>query len=504
MKKLITLFVLIILGTSAFSQTVSWAFLQWEAAATITEGQSFEAGAAVFAEGLTNSATASTTGEGMVCEIGYSSTDSDPSLTGWTWSSIPFNADWGNNFYFQGTLPGVPAGTYFYTFRFKLGTDPYKYAGTNGLWDGTGSLNKSFTVVPAIASHVTWANLQWEASTTITQGQSFEAGAVAFADGLTNAVASTTGEGMICEIGYSSSDTDPSTSDWTWSTVPFNADWGDNFYFQGMASGMLPGTNYYTFRFKLGTDDYVYAGTDGLWNGTSSLNKTFTVNPTPSHVTWAYPQWEASATINEGQSFEAGAVAFAEGLTNAVVSTSGEGMICEIGYSSSDTDPSSAGWTWSVIPFNADWGDNFYFQGSLSSVQAGSYFYTFRFKLGDDAYKYAGTNGLWDGTGSVNKSFVVNPAVGIASNVSDNPSMSVYPNPVNNGVINLALNNLRAGEYKLIMMDLTGKVIQRTKLSCTTGTNIFNIPVSVAKGTYLLQVSSPDNTGKLNLKTVIE
>jgi hypothetical protein len=633
MRKLITLFVLTFFVTVAYSQTITWAYLQWEGSTTITEGQSFEAGATVFADGLTN-AVVSTTGEGMTCEIGYSSSNTDPSLTGWTWSSIPFKEDWGDNFYFQGTLPGLTKGIYFYTFRFKLGADPYKYAGTSGLWNGTSSVNKSFTVNPATLSHVTWAGLQWEATTTITQGQSFEAGAVAFADGLTNAVTSTTGEGIICEIGYSSSNTDPSLSGWTWSTISFNADWGDNFYFQGSVSGMSPGTYFYTFRFKLGTDEYVYAGTDGLWNGTSSVNKSFTVNPTPSHITWAYLQWEAPATITEGQSFEAGAVAFADGFTNAIVSTTGDGMICEIGYSSSNADPSSSGWTWSSVPFNADWGDNFYFQGVLSGVPAGSYFYTFRFKLGDDSYKYAGTNGLWNGTSSVNKSFTVNPIpasitwaylqweasttisegqsfeagavvfadgltnvvnsttgegitsdigysssntdpssagwtwqsvlfnadwesnfyyqgfltdvpVGeyfytfrfklgddpykyagtdglwngttsvnktftvnsltdIASNEFKTPSISAHPNPVTKGVINLVLNNLTAGEYSFILVDMAGQVIQNNKLLCDTGTNIFNIPTTAAKGIYLLQLSSAHNTRRLNMKTVIE
>ena len=484
---------------------ISWANLQWEGSTTITQGQSFEAGAVVFAEGVTNTATASTTGEGITCEIGYNTTNTDPSTTGWTWSSIPFNADWGNNLYYQGSVSGMAVGSYFYTFRFKSGSGSYSYAGTNGLWNGTSSVNKSFTVNPAPA-HITWANLQWESASTINQGETFYAGSKAYADGITNvATASTTGEGIICEIGYNSTNTDPSSIGWTWSSVSFNSDWGSEFYYQGGISGLGAGTYYYTFRYKLGTDDYKYAGTDGLWNGTSSLNKSFIVNPAPSHVTWAYLQWAASTAIFTNQSFEAGTTVFADGLTNAAVaSTTGEGMTCDLGYSSTNNDPASTGWTWSAASFNSDWGSNFYYQGSASSIPAGTYYYTFRFKLGSDAYKYAGTNGLWDGTSSVNGSFVV------ASTTSTNiPEMNkslvtLCKNPVRNNMIILNMNNSLSGKYKLALFDNIGRMIENIEIFNTQGTSNISIPVSkITNGIYHLQVISPDNS-KSMLKVLFE
>jgi hypothetical protein len=275
MKKLVTILAVSVLSITAFSQTITWAYLQWAASTNINQGQVFEAGAAVFADGLTN-AVNSTTGEGITCELGYSSSNTNPSSSGWTWTSIAFNGDWGNNFYYQGTVSDIPAGSYYYTFRFKLGTDDYKYAGTNGLWDGTGSVSGTFTVNPAPAE-ITWAYLQWAAATTINSGQSFEAGATVFAEGLTNTVNSTTGEGMTADLGYSSTNNDPSSTGWTWTPVAFNSDWGNNFYFQGSVSGIPAGSYYYNFRFKLGSGDYKYAGTDGLWNGTSSVNGSLTV-----------------------------------------------------------------------------------------------------------------------------------------------------------------------------------------------------------------------------------
>ena len=483
---------------------ISWANLQWEGSTTINQGQSFEAGGVVFAEGVTNVPTASTTGEGIVCEIGYSITNTDPSTTGWTWSSIPFNADWGNNFYYQGSVAGMAAGTYYYTFRFKSGSGSYSYAGTNGLWNGTSSVNKSFAVNPAPA-HITWANLQWESASTINQGETFYAGSKAFADKLTNAAtASTTGEGIICEMGYSSTNSDPSTSGWTWSTASFNADWGNEFYYQSGLSGLSAGTYYYTFRYKLNTDAYVYAGSDGLWNGTSSVNKSFIVNPAPSHVSWANLQWAASTTITTNQSFEAGAVAFADGLTNTVTSTTGEGMTCDLGYSSANSDPSSTGWTWSPISFNADWGSNFYFQGSVSGIPAGEYYYTFRFKLGSDSYKYAGTNGLWDGSSSVNGSFVVTSETAINTLEMSKFPITLFQNPVRNNNLILNINNSLSGKYKLALYDNLGRLIKTFEISNVEESSKVSIPLArIIKGIYHLQVITPDNKKSI-VKVVFE
>lgn len=359
-------------------------------------------------------------------------------------------------------------------------------------------MKKLFTIfaitalsLSAYSQTISWAYLQWAAATTINQGQVFEAGAAVFADGLTNTMTSTTGEGITCELGYSSTNNDPSSTGWTWTSIAFNSDWGNNFYYQGTVSGITAGTYYYTFRFKLGTDSYKYAGTNGLWNGTSSVNGTFTVNPAPAHVTWAYLQWAASTTINTSQSFEAGAVAYADGLTNAVTSTTGEGMTCDLGYSSTNNDPSSTGWTWTPVAFNSDWGNNFYFQGSVSGIPAGTYYYNFRFKLGSDAYKYAGSNGLWDGTGSVNGSFTVTSATAI-NKVDAGNSISIIQNPVKNGIIKLKFENQSAGLYIVRLFDCTGRLVlnkafENSDISTERDIELTNCP----KGIYNLQIISP-------------
>ena len=113
-------------------------------------------------------------------------------------------------------------------------------------------------------------------------------------------------------------------------------------------------------------------------------------------ITWANLQWKSAGSINEGDAFEAGSRVFADGITNAMESQTGEDITCEIGYSLNDTDPSGEGWTWTSSWFNGDWGDNFYYQGRIEGLSAGTYYYTFRVRNADGPYKYAGSNGLWD------------------------------------------------------------------------------------------------------------
>jgi len=102
----------------------------------------------VFISGLTNLAEPATSGNKHVtCEIGYSATDPNPSGAGWTWTTCPWNSDWGNEYYYQGFTPAVSeAGTYYYTFRYRIDNGAYVYAGTDGLWNGANSVCGTFQV----------------------------------------------------------------------------------------------------------------------------------------------------------------------------------------------------------------------------------------------------------------------------------------------------------------------------------------------------------------------
>lgn len=74
-------------------------------------------------------------------------------------------------------------------------------------------------------------------------------------------------------------------------------------------------------------------------------------------------------------------------------------------------------------------------------------------------------------------------------------AMSIYPNPVTNGVINLQLTNQPGGTYKLSLTNAIGQVIFTGSkiMNSTTGTVQINLPSALQSGMYQLEVISPAN-----------
>ncbi|MDG5491714.1 GEVED domain-containing protein [Psychroserpens sp. SPM9] len=74
---------------------------------------------------------------GISAWIGYSDTDTDPSLeVGWTWIPADFNVEVGNNDeYFTNLADGLAEGTYYYASRFSLNGGPLTYGGAGGAWN---------------------------------------------------------------------------------------------------------------------------------------------------------------------------------------------------------------------------------------------------------------------------------------------------------------------------------------------------------------------------------
>ena len=261
--------------------SVSWANLQWIADEELELGEMLDAGAKVFVNGLTNSDLEAGFGnEQFEVEIGYGK-EADPTVSSWTWKAIPFSSDWGDDYYFQGKSDPINiAGTYYYSFRIKYAGKDYVYADSNGLWNGTSALSKTFTVKDSEFARysVTWANIQWIASDHLTVGGLLEAGAKVFVPGLTDSADSYGTEQFEVEIGYGVESTPVGTS-WTWYPISFNADWGIEYYFQGKTEAInTPGTYYCGFRIRFAGKDYVYADLNGLWDSTSAMSKTFTVS----------------------------------------------------------------------------------------------------------------------------------------------------------------------------------------------------------------------------------
>ena len=124
--------------------------LQFPGTATVAFGSDVTIYAQGYEAGVTE---APGPGTGVQAWIGYSTTNSNPN----TWSNwIPatFNVQVGNNDEFMISLgAALPAGTYYYASRWRLGTGVYSYGGFNagggdGFWDGTNDVSGVLTVSP--------------------------------------------------------------------------------------------------------------------------------------------------------------------------------------------------------------------------------------------------------------------------------------------------------------------------------------------------------------------
>jgi len=258
---------------SISTDAVDYCNLQFPSTATITEGGTVAVFAQAFEPGVTEAAGA---GSGLVSWIGYSSTNTDPSGTGWTWLPAIFNVQVGNNDEFTAALgSGLAPGTYYYASRFQLNGGPFRYGGfPNGFWNGTTQNSGVLTVNPSV---VDFCNVQFPASGTIVAGNNFNVFAQVFEAGVTEAPGQ--GAGIQGWIGYNTTNNDPSSVGWTWIPATFNVQSGNNDEYQAEIGSALPqGTYYYASRFQLGSGAFRYGGFNGgFWNGTTNVNGVLTV-----------------------------------------------------------------------------------------------------------------------------------------------------------------------------------------------------------------------------------
>lgn len=145
----------------------------------------------------------------------------------------------------------------------------------------------------------------------------------------------------------------------------------------------------------------------------------FSIEPAPTDTLDYYNlQWPANGTINAGDTFDVYAQAYEAGLTD-VTSGQAPGIEAWIGYSTSDTDPSGAGWTWIAANFNTEVGNNDEYMLNLGAAifTPGTYYYASRWSLNSGPYTYGGYNtgagdGAWDGTDDVSGVLTVNTPPG--------------------------------------------------------------------------------------------
>ncbi len=133
-----------------------------------------------------------------------------------------------------------------------------------------------------------YANLQFPASATITQGGNTTVYGQVYEGGLTDVAPNIVGQapGINAWVGVSTTNTNPNT--WTtWTTATWNSGAVSNNdeYQLTIGAALAPGTYYYATRFQLNGGAFVYGGINqsppnngNFWDGTTFVNGILTVN----------------------------------------------------------------------------------------------------------------------------------------------------------------------------------------------------------------------------------
>lgn len=95
----------------------------------------------------------------------------------------------------------------------------------------------------------------------------------------------------------------------------------------------------------------------------------------------------------------------------------------------------------------------------------------------------------------------------VETNENNLPNISIFPNPVNHGRFQIKTSNVKEkGEYKMLLLDITGQAIMEGKmnLGLKTNTNSFNFPVRHTKGVYVVQIADTFNRTIYSQQLIVE
>ncbi|MEO6611245.1 MAG: T9SS type A sorting domain-containing protein [Chitinophagaceae bacterium] len=84
--------------------------------------------------------------------------------------------------------------------------------------------------------------------------------------------------------------------------------------------------------------------------------------------------------------------------------------------------------------------------------------------------------------------------------------ITVYPNPVTEGVVRMTLTDQPAGRYQVQLLDLSGKMISSKEINVSSESQVeeFRFPELSVKGTYLLRVYSEVNKVNVTNKVIVQ
>ena len=154
------------------------------------------------------------------------------------------------------------------------------------------------------------------------------------------------------------------------------------------------------------TTDY----TGATRSGTTPSMGAYEGGVVPALVDWANLQWPPTATITEGETFDAYAQVYEPGVTDAV--GQGAGIESWFGWNDADTDPST--WTnWIEGTYNGDAGNNDEYMAAIGAgITSGTYYYASRFRITGGTYQYggytAGGGNFWGVGGAASGVLTVN------------------------------------------------------------------------------------------------
>ncbi|RXJ52715.1 choice-of-anchor D domain-containing protein [Gelidibacter gilvus] len=270
--------------TAASTATVDYCNLQFPQNGNITVGNGFDVYAQVYKAGITEAAGQ---GAGISAWIGYNILNNNPNSAEWTWLPATFNGQSGNNDEYVANIgTTLTSGTYYYASRFQLDGGPYSYGGYSGsgggFWDGTSNLSGVLSV-----DTVDFCNLQFPGIGTINLGDAFDVYGQVYEQGITPGTGQ--GPGIIAEIGYSPTNTNPNT--WTnWIPATYNAacldcnDGQNDEYAANLGAAITShGIYYYATRFRLNSGIWSYGGimADGsagsFWDGSTYISGVLNV-----------------------------------------------------------------------------------------------------------------------------------------------------------------------------------------------------------------------------------
>ena len=173
----------------------------------------------------------------------------------------------------------------------------------------------------------------------------------------------------------------------------------NNLYVSGQSTsslnvtGLSANTTYY-YRVR-GASQYTVGEFAGGNSATQNLTTTSSYN-----ITWGNLQYPtANTSVAEGTAVDYYGRVYAAGVTDSA----GEGTLLDawVGYSTANSDPSGAGWTWVSATYNTDDGaNNDEYKGTLSALTPGTYYVAYRYRIGASGpFTYGGkNNAIWAST----------------------------------------------------------------------------------------------------------